>query len=325
MAKKYSKNHGRSKKKAYASFTSDKGATAQRTHKDTLFRFIFRDRKKLLQLYNALSGSDYEDINFLTVTTLENVVYLGYKNDASFLVDMTLYLVEHQGSWNPNMPLRGVFYFARLYRNFVEENGYDIYGSKVLTLPYPQFIVFYNGTDKRPERQILKLSDSFHKRRTGEFFTTPALECQALMLNINYGSNQKLLENCRPLMEYSQFIYQIRQYMKAGVSPERAVDLAVDDCIQKGILSDVLRTHRKEVISMFLEDYDEELHLRTLRREGYEEGMQEGLQAGLLAYIALCREMKFSEEDILTRITEQFKLSEDEARRAVRQIDVRHS
>lgn len=142
----------------------------------------------------------------MTVTTLENVVYLGYKNDVSFLVDMALYLVEHQGSWNPNMPLRGVF-------------------------------------------------------------TTPALECQALMLNINYGSNQKLLENCRPLMEYSQFIYQIRQYMKAGASPERAVDLAVDDCIQKGILSDMLRTHRKEVISMFPEDYDEELHLRTLRRE----------------------------------------------------------
>lgn len=57
---------------------------------------------------------------------------------------------------------------------------------------------------------------------------------------------------------------------------------------------------------MFLEDYDEELHLRTLRREGYEEGMQ----AGLLAYIALCREMKLSEEDILTRITEQKFLRE---------------
>ena len=233
--------------------------------KNTLFRFIFRNKQKLLQLYNALSSSDYKDTDLLTITSLENVLYLGYKNDISFLIDMTLYLVEHQGSWNPNMPLRGVFYFARLYQNYIDENGYDLYGSKAFLLPYPQFIVFYNGTAKKPERQILKLSDSFPQKQAHGFFTPPALECQALMLNINYGNNRRLMENCRPLMEYSQFIHQIRQYITAGYTPAHAVDSAVNVCIQKGILADVLKAHRKEVITMFLEDYDEELHLRTLR------------------------------------------------------------
>lgn len=276
MAKKSSKNHARQKpQKAYAAFTPDKGTYVQRTHKDTLFRFIFRDKQKLLQLYNALSSSDYKDADLLTVTSLENVLYLGYKNDVSFLIDMTLYLVEHQGSWNPNMPLRGVFYFARLYQNYIDENGYDLYGSKAFLLPYPQFIVFYNGTAKKPERQILKLSDSFPQKQAHGFFTPPALECQALMLNINYGNNRQLMEKCRPLMEYSQFIHQIRQHITAGYTPTHAVDSAVNVCIQKGILADVLKAHRKEVITMFLEDYDEELHLRTLRREGYEDGMEQ--------------------------------------------------
>lgn len=276
MAKKSSKNHARQKpQKAYAAFTPDKGTYVQRTHKDTLFRFIFRNKQKLLQLYNALSSSDYKDTDLLTITSLENVLYLGYKNDISFLIDMTLYLVEHQGSWNPNMPLRGVFYFARLYQNYIDENGYDLYGSKAFLLPYPQFIVFYNGTAKKPERQILKLSDSFPQKQAHGFFTPPALECQALMLNINYGNNRQLMENCRPLMEYSQFIHQIRQYITAGYTPAHAVDSAVNVCIQKGILADVLKAHRKEVITMFLEDYDEELHLRTLRREGYEDGMEQ--------------------------------------------------
>lgn len=276
MAKKSSKNHARQKpQKAYAAFTPDKGTYVQRTHKDTLFRFIFRDKQKLLQLYNALSSSDYKDADLLAVTSLENVLYLGYKNDVSFLIDMTLYLVEHQGSWNPNMPLRGVFYFARLYQNYIDENGYDLYGSKAFLLPYPQFIVFYNGTAKKPERQILKLSDSFPQKQAHGFFTPPALECQALMLNINYGNNRQLMEKCRPLMEYSQFIHQIRQYITAGYTPAHAVDSAVNVCIQKGILADVLKAHRKEVITMFLEDYDEELHLRTLRREGYEDGMEQ--------------------------------------------------
>lgn len=67
--------------KPLVSPTSDKGATVQRTHKDTLFRYIFRDKKELLQLYNALNDSSYEDENGLLITTLENVVYLGYKND----------------------------------------------------------------------------------------------------------------------------------------------------------------------------------------------------------------------------------------------------
>ena len=62
-------------------------------------------KKKLLRLYNALNNSDYEDENLLEITTIENVIYLGVKNDLSFLVDMSLYLMEYQGSWNGNMPL----------------------------------------------------------------------------------------------------------------------------------------------------------------------------------------------------------------------------
>lgn len=239
MGKRNNKNHGKRKPvTSQASPTSDKGTAVQRTHKDTLFRFIFRDKEKLLQLYNALNQSDYRDADGLAVTTLENVVYLGYKNDISFLVDMNLYLVEHQGSWNGNMPLRGVLYFARLYREYVEKKGYDIYGSK--TVP------------------------------------PPALECEVLILNINYGKNREFLEGCRPLLEYSMFIHRIREKIREGHKPEEAVELATDECIAEGILADILRVHRKEVSAMFLEDYDAELHERTLRREGFEDGMEAG-------------------------------------------------
>lgn len=239
MGKRNNKNHGKRKPvTSQASPTSDKGTAVQRTHKDTLFRFIFRDKEKLLQLYNALNQSDYRDADGLAVTTLENVVYLGYKNDISFLVDMNLYLVEHQGSWNGNMPLRGVLYFARLYREYVEKKGYDIYGSKTVPLP--------------------------------------ALECEVLILNINYGKNREFLEGCRPLLEYSMFIHRIREKIREGHKPEEAVELATDECIAEGILADILRVHRKEVSAMFLEDYDAELHERTLRREGFEDGMEAG-------------------------------------------------
>lgn len=221
------------KKKQPASLTPDKGTHVQRTHKDTLFRFIFRDKKNLLQLYNALNGSDYQDENSLHLTTLENVIYLGYKNDVSFLLDCTLFLAEHQTTVNPNMPLRGVLYFARLYQDFDGE------------IPFP-----------------------------------PALECKALVLNINYGQNRMLMEKCRPLWEYSYFVHHIRENLKTGYTPEKAVDLAVTHCLQEGILKDLLKKHSKEVVGMFLEEYDKELHEKTLRNEGWTGGRKVGVQKG---------------------------------------------
>lgn len=250
----------------------DKGTYVQRTHKDTLFRFIFRDKGKLLELYNAINGTSYKDISGLMITTLENVIYLGYKNDVSFLLDWILYLIEHQSSWNPNVPLRGVLYFARLYKNYVDVNGYDLYGSKKIPLPYPQYVIFYNGRAERPEREVIRLSDVYILLESGnKGMEIPALECSALVLNINYGKNQELLSRCKSLLDYSRFIYYVRENITQGYPPEKAVDLAVDRCLQEDVLTDVLKVNRKEVVSMFLEDYDEELHFRTLKEEGREE------------------------------------------------------
>ena len=88
-------------------------------HKDRLFRYLFRDRKHLLDLYNALNGTSYQNEKELTITTLEGVIYMGMKNDLSFMVDSVMSLYEHQSTWNPNMPLRGLLYFAKLYQVYV--------------------------------------------------------------------------------------------------------------------------------------------------------------------------------------------------------------
>lgn len=129
----------------------------RRTHKDKLFRFIFRDRKNLLQLYNALNGSDYQDEASIEIITLENIIYLGYKNDMAFLLDWVMFLGEHQSTWNPNMPLRGLLYFSRLYQDFITAKGYDLYKSTLIPLPCPQYVVFYNGTEPRPDRELFCL------------------------------------------------------------------------------------------------------------------------------------------------------------------------
>ena len=94
-----------------------------RKYKDRLFRFVFHDKKDLLELYNAINGSDYKDTKELEINTLENVLYLGMKNDLSFLLCSSMNLYEHQSTWNENMPLRGLFYFSELYQNYLKAEG----------------------------------------------------------------------------------------------------------------------------------------------------------------------------------------------------------
>ena len=94
---------------------------ARRDYKDTLFRLLFQDRDRLLSLYNAVNGTSYASSEELTVVTLENAVYMNMKNDVAFLVDFQLNLYEHQSTWNPNMPLRDLFYVSRTYQGLVKD------------------------------------------------------------------------------------------------------------------------------------------------------------------------------------------------------------
>ena len=110
---------------------------ANRKHKDTVFRMLYSDKRAILELYNALNGTGYQNPDDLTVTTLENAVYMAMKNDVSFLLDARMTLYEHQSTWNPNMPLRDLLYIARLMEKNV--NKKSLYQSEMIKLPAPPF------------------------------------------------------------------------------------------------------------------------------------------------------------------------------------------
>ena len=94
-----------------------------RTYKDTIFRMLFSDRKNLLSLYNAVNQSNYNNPDDLEIVTLENAIYMGMKNDLAFIMDTNLYLYEHQSTYNPNMPLRDLFYICSEYQKLVDKKS----------------------------------------------------------------------------------------------------------------------------------------------------------------------------------------------------------
>lgn len=129
------------------------------TYKDRVFRILFRDKKRLLELYNALNDTDYTNEDDLIVNTLENAIYMKMKNDISFVIDSDMCLFEHQSSYCPNMALRGFLYFADLYKKYVKDVDLSI--RKKIMIPAPHYIVFYNGLERKEEEFTQKLSDFF--------------------------------------------------------------------------------------------------------------------------------------------------------------------
>ena len=272
----------------------DEKIRANRKYKDSVFRMLFRSKAALLGLYNALNGTDYRDPEQLTVTTLENAIYMNMKNDISFLLDVRLMLYEHQSTWNPNMPLRNLFYIARLLEKHVLEES--LYSSTQIRIPAPHFVVFYNGAEEAPEDVTLKLSDAFETGPVHGKEEEPSLELKVRVLNINQGYNRELMERCRTLYEYSEFVSRIRKYANQGSAIEEAVERAVAECIEEGILSDFLRSQRAEVIAVSIFEYNEEEELKKLRRaefrSGKEEGRVEGKAEGKAESVLLLLELK---------------------------------
>ncbi len=177
---------------------------ANREHKDRLFKKIFSDKEALLELYNAVNGTEYTNAEDIEVDTIEDFRYMGMKNDVSFLFGESLNLYEQQSTINPNMALRGFFYLAMLYRKMFGEDA-DLYSSRRIALPAPQFIIFYNGTAELPDVQEIRMSDAFATPTK----YPPSVECRAQLLNINYGHNRKLMERCRKIRDYAILIKKI--------------------------------------------------------------------------------------------------------------------
>ena len=270
--------------------------TVNREYKDRLFKFIFGnpDKKEwTLSLYNAMNGSNYTDPNDISLNTIEDAVYMGMKNDVSFLISDTFNLYEHQSSFNPNMPMRFLIYAGMLYDKYTESSeDYHKYRSKQQKAPTPKCVCFYNGTKETGDRVILSLSDSFHSGVTAD------IEVRVTMVNINFGHNAELLDSCKPLGDYSFFVDRVRANKVTLGSLEKSIDAAITMLPDSSLIKPFLMANRAEVKSMFITEYDEERAFAQQRAEAIAEGREEGrvegrvegrAEGGLLMLVKLVR------------------------------------
>ena len=247
-------------------------STVRRQHKDTVFRMLFKEKTRLLELFNAINNTDITDENEIEITTLENAIYMTTKNDISCVVDMRLSLFEHQSTVNPNMPLRDLDYVSKCFSRYVTKR--DLYSGRKVILPNPKFVVFYNGLEEQPQVKMMRLSDLYAHREDN-----PNLELVVVQYNINSSKDAEILKQCQTLKEYSQFIDCIRKHQEHSDN-DTAVGRAIDECIDKGILEDFLRANRAEVEAVSVYEFDEKLHEDTIKEIAYSEGYAKGEESG---------------------------------------------
>ena len=251
-------------------------STANRKYKDSVFVDLFSEDEKakenFLSLYNALHGTKLTDIEQLKNIRLDQVLYMTFYNDVSYLVDnKIIVLAEHQSTINPNMPLRCLEYISRLYETLFESR--EKYSRKLLNIPTPEFYVFYNGEEPYPSDKTLKLSDAFIEK-----ITETNLELTVKIININQRNHHPILKNCKMMQEYSIFVETVKKWKE--MDPQNGFQKAVEECISNNILCEYLKRKTKEVLNMLLAEYDYETDIAVQRAEEREIAFSEGIQQG---------------------------------------------
>lgn len=239
-------------------------------YKDRLFNFIFgseENREWTLSLYNAINGSSYTDSSEIRFNTLKNVLFMGMKNDTSFIIQDIMSVYEHQSTICGNMPLRLLEYVNDLYTGYITSNKFNKYGKKRIKLPIPKLVVFYNGIEDTEDEFILRLSDSFDEKHKDE----ADIEVRIRMINVNYGHNKRLMEGCRPLSEYAWFIKEVRRMQREN-GLIGAVHNAIKEMPDSFAIKGFLVIHQQEVEGMLDTEYNEAEVMELFKKEAREEG-----------------------------------------------------
>ena len=253
-------------------------ANGNNEYKSDVFSMLLQDKRRALEVYNAINGTAYDDPEQVELTTLENRSFsLTVRNDASFILDADLSLYEHQSTYCPNMPLRDLIYFASIIQKRIHTQKRDLYGKTLLKIPVPHFVVFYNGKENAPEHYTLRLSDAFERDTV-----SPEIELVCHVYNINKGNNTELLSKCSTLRDYMYFVDLVRDYHEKNgfLDLEDAIHQAIEQCIRENVLRDFLVEHRAEVMHVMTLDFTFEHRLELQRAEAAEEGRKLGKEEG---------------------------------------------
>ena len=144
-------------------------------------------------------------------------------------------------------------------------------------------------------------------------------------INIASYSDKCKSRDCKTLKEYAEYVERVRKYVR-NMELEEAVDQAITECIQEGILSEFLKKNRAEAKSVSIYEYDMEKHMRMeraeAREEGKREGMEKGLQEGRTKLLQEMVEKKSKKGQSAANIAQDLELTEEIVRDLLKKCSI---
>ena len=257
-------------------------SSVKRVIKDSVFTDLFKIQKNLIRLVQELYPNETAEENDIQLLNIGTIFTYSIQNDLGLLFkDKLIILIESQSTYNPNMPQRFLEYIVANYKNYIQKNKLNKYGSKVIKLPNPEFYVIMTKHLKDKDYEM-KLSDMYIEKQEN-----PMLD---LTVKVIENPKQKTI-----LHEYQSFcIVFDEQRQKYGYT-EKAIMETIKICINKDLLREYLSQRKEEVFDMIKpyitqEEVDEEIRiaeeaerereLEKIKMEGRQEGIQEGKEKG---------------------------------------------
>jgi hypothetical protein len=251
-------------------------AHANRTFKDSVFCDYFSsDKARLIEAYNAISGSEFPLDTEVELVTLSKALIKGLRNDIAFTIGGRFAVfLEHQSTVSGSIAARLLVYCGRIYEALIPES--QLYSRRPCKIPTPEFYVLYNGEEDLPERDVLHLSDLFAVP-----VVDPALDLKVTVLNIAKGANREVLDRCQALSDYAALVDLVYALRHEGLSLDDAVEEAIRRCANDGIMGAYLKLNAAEVTGMLLTEWNMDKALHYAKEDGIFEGEARGEARGM--------------------------------------------
>lgn len=294
----------------------------KRTIQDSVFTNLFKDKKYLIQLYQALHPEDTTTTEDDIVTvTIQNILTDNSYNDLGILVgDLLLILVEAQSTWSKNIIIRALMYLMQTYNEYFRTQKVNLYSSKKVKIPKPELYVIFTG-ERSEKPEYISLSEEFFDGQNC------AVEAKVKMI---YNSEEGDIIN-----QYIVFTKVCKEQVKLYGRTKKALSEAIRICKDRNVLKEYLENRETEVVDIMITLYDEqeimERYVESEVAEAVEQAVEQVAkrakqaveqadnEAAIRTTIEMCQDFGISTEETIQKLIDKFSLSKERAKNKVQE------
>lgn len=294
----------------------------KRTIQDSVFTNLFKDKKYLIQLYQALHPEDTTTTEDDIVTvTIQNILTDNSYNDLGILVgDLLLILVEAQSTWSKNIIIRALMYLMQTYNEYFRTQKVNLYSSKKVKIPKPELYVIFTG-ERSEKPEYISLSEEFFDGQNC------AVEAKVKMI---YNSEEGDIIN-----QYIVFTKVCKEQVKLYGRTKKALLEAIRICKDRNVLKEYLENRETEVVDIMITLYDEqeimERYVESEVAEAVEQAVEQvskrakqaveqaDNEAAIRTTIEMCQDFGISTEETIQKLIDKFSLSKERAKNKVQE------